>query len=1447
MFERLTAMAVTRWPLVLALTALFCVIGWNRFQSLPIEAFPDVTDPMVEVVGLYPGQAAEEVERRVTVELERVLAGTPGLIDLRSVSVFGLSLVTLTFDEGTDDFRLRALVAERLRDAELPEGAEAIMGPQATPVGQIYRYTLAGPRSLRDLRELQDFVVERRLASVPGVAEVVTFGGFQRQFQVRVDPARLASAGVSLEEVYDALARSNSNAGGGYVGVGSQDLVVRALGAIDSPEELGLAVVRDSDGVPVRIRDVAEVVEGSTPRRGAVGRGLNDEVVEGIVLLRRGENPSVVLEALKERVRLLNEEILPPDVQIVPFYDRQELVDATLATVGTNLAEGALLVLLLVYLFLRTLRAVLIVAVVIPVSMLSAFVGLSAMGLPANLISLGAIDFGILVDGAIIVLEASLHALAHRRKDGPPATDTIRAAATSVARPVGFSMLIIIVALAPVFLLERVEGRIFAPMAWTYAFALLGALVSAVLVVPALEAALMRRFDAPPSPRWLEWMADRYAGGLRRLAAARRASMGLFAAGLVALIGTAAGIGSEFLPELNEGGYYITAVFPSTVSLDETRRQVTVMRKRILESPEVVDVLSHIGRPEEATQAEGPNNAEIFVALAPEKEWRPGLDRVGLEAELRQRLEEIPGVQYNFSQPITDRVFETISGIIGQVVVKVRGSDLERLTEAAEEIRQALAPVEGITDLAMYQAGEIPSLRIELDRAALAQRGLAVEDVQRTVRVALGGEVATELWQDERRFAVALRLPDAVRANPEALGRLMVGDPARGVTLGEVARIETAQGRASIWREDFTRFVAVKFNVRGRDLGSTVAEAQERVKALSLGEGVYVTWGGEFQNQHRAMARLAVTVPLALLAIVGILFWNFGRWRPTLSILLFLPAAVLGGLAGLRVLGENFSVSAAVGCIALLGQMVLAGVMLCSRIDQAREAGSPSSMLEGAREAFRPVLLTTALALLGLVPAATSHAMGSETQRPFAIAIVSGLLIGTPALLMLLPLVYAGRRGSASAADGESRRERTAEEAGASRAVARVVTSAMLALLVFIAPASAGASQPGGFSLEEALALMQEAHPRIAAARAREAAAGAEITAAGLWENPELVADYVHAVREPSYDPIGAVVFGVEQQLELSGLPGARKDAARAEARATSAERAEIERLLALEVERSFVALAAQDRLLTVLDEQVERLARAASIIQARVAEGAASRYEGRRIRAALAEAEAERRDAAADREMLRAELDVAVGPLASKLTGSPRYDVATLPELPALESLLERLPQERLDLAAAQARMQAREAEVEVARRSVFRGVNVRLGGGYGQGPGQVDVGLGLSVPLPVLDRGQGSIDAAAQRVSAARQDVDALLLAAQQRLAGAWRAASQRIAAAREFREQTRSIGASYVEEAEAAWREGRLSVLELVDVFTSAREVHSRELALARDAHLAWLGVRRALISD
>lgn len=1437
MFGLTVRLSVQRWLAVLLAAAAFAAVAFQAFRTLPVEAFPDVTDPSVDVVAAFPGQSAEEVERRVTLELERVLAGTPRMSNLRSVSVFGLALLTLRFEEGALDRENRAQVAERLREATLPPGVEASLGPQATPVGQIYRYTLRGPRSLRDLRSLQDWVLERRLRAVPGVADVVTFGGFERQYEVRIDPVRLANLGVSVADVFRALERTNSNAGGGYVGIGSQEFVVRGLGTMRDPADIRAALVIERGGVPVRIRDVADLVEASVPRRGSVGRGEDPEVVEGIVLLRRGENPSVVLEALRARVAEINRSVLPRDVQIVPFYDRGALIDATLETVGHNLLHGALLVIVVLWLFLRTFRGALIVAAVIPFALLTSFLGLKLLGRSANLISLGAIDFGILVDGAVVVLEAVLHALAleasaealgHR----PDRARTIATAGAAVARPVGFAMMIIIAGLLPIFSLERVEGRIFAPMAFTYVFALLGALLAATTIVPALAAVALPAKIPHGEGWWLEALGRAYVAVLARARRARWVVAGVVVAGALVAAGYARGIGSEFLPELNEGGLYITAIFPSTIALDETRDRVPELRRRMLALPEARDVLSHVGRPEQAAQAEGPNNVEFFVALAPMAEWRPGTTRRDLEEELRRTLREVPGVQYNFSQPITDRVYETISGIIGQVVVKVRGEDLAALAAHAERIRATLGAVPGVTDLSIYQSGDAPQVSIALDRDRLARHGLTVDEAQETIEIALGGKVATSLWEGERRYGIALRLPDSVRADPEALGRLVIGDAARRVTLSEVADVRFTRGRAAIWREGLSRFVAVKFNVRGRDLGSVVAEGRRRVAALPASEGLSVSWGGEFENQRRAMGRLAVVVPLALALILAILYMNFRRWRPTLLIAAMLPLAVVGALAGLRLAGENLSVSGAVGCIALLGQVALGGVLLFGRIDAAVDRRADDPATEGAREALRPVLLTTALAALGLVPAALSHAMGSETQRPFAVAIIAGLAAALPAALVLLPIFYA----------------KPAARTGPSRALAPAAASLLLALLAMTSTAHAQRDDNAQPLAREAdlIAAWLRTGRECEVLRAQIGAARFDVVTAGLLPNPELtIGGSVLASGTP---PDGHVNYSAQLSLPLllSGQIGARREAAEravrvAESSAAVALWSRVTEIHAAAVERAFA-----DARVRQLEGNAGELAELERAVRSRATGGVTSVYDAQRIATALATARAEIATASLARD--RAELTL-VGLLGSPDVTRAPVTLAGLLELATPgddDATVRAALASRPDLEEARRSASSFEALAERNRRDAMPSPTVWLGAGVTHDADSASVLGGVTIPLPVFDRNQGAIGRASSEAQGMRAQAELLASRSRIEVLGAIRLRAAARRALEEFRASGVVATADLRERAQRAWQAGAFTVAELLDAYRAGWDARAQSLALERAVIDAEAELARALAS-
>ncbi len=988
-------------------------VGWFAYQDLTIEAFPDPTDTQVQVITLFPGQPTEEVERRVSIPLERVLNGTPHLFRLRSISLFGLSFITATFDDGVDMQPARQLVLERLRDADLPQGIDPQLGPMATPIGEVYRYTLDGPGAdPMTLRTLQDWVVRPQILRAAGVADVVSYGGLVREIHVEPQPETMASLGVGLDDVFQALSKASSNASGGYVERGAEAFVIRSLGIFTGIDDIKKTRVAYHDGVPVLLSDVAQVVEGYAPRQGVVTRDDNQDAVEGIVLMRRGENPSVVLAGLRDRLKELNTRILPDGIKVNPFYDRTDLVNTTLHTVFHNLAEGAILVTLVLFAFTLSLRASLIVATVIPLSLAASFAYLHMRGMSANLLSMGAIDFGIIVDGAVILVEHLFHRVP---EDGPHDTqslkDSILRAAGEVARPTLFSLLIIIAAYIPIFSMQRVEGRIFSPMANTVVSALIGALLVSFTVVPVLAMTALRRQKPLRESPLLAWSRKAYAPSLA-YAMARPAMLAILALGaLIASFVLLPRLGSEFLPELNEGALYVTFTLPDTTSPTEGRRLTPRIEKLLRRTPEVVSLMSQLGRPEDGTDATLPNNLEIFVKLKPPDRWRPNKRTLNsLVSEMASNLGEIPGLEYNFSQPIRDNVAENISGQFGQIALKIYGDDLDVLQQAAEKAKDAIADVPGVADLGIVKSGESPQVAVKLDRDALARFDLDLADVQDYIETAMGGHVASELWDGEKRFDVTVRLPRVTRQDVPAIRevRLPLKD-GQVIPLSAVADVRMATGRAAITRENGHRYIGVRMNVRNRDMGSFVAEAQKKVDAaLKLPAGYQLTWGGEFENQQRAMARLRVVIPLALLITFFLLFSAFESVWTALLILLNTPFALIGGVLGLAVAGMTLSVSAAVGFIALLGQAVLNGVLVVAAINSRLERGESdyAATMGGASDRLRAILMTALLASLGLLPAAMSHAIGSETQRPIAVVVVGGTITAAALTLIVLPVSY---------------------------------------------------------------------------------------------------------------------------------------------------------------------------------------------------------------------------------------------------------------------------------------------------------------------------------------------------------------------------------------------------------------------------------------------------------
>ena len=1013
MLRQLIELCVRRRLPALAVTAGIALYGVNAYLSLPVEAYPDVSNVQVVVIAQLAGQAPEEIERQVTVPIERVLNGTPGSILMRSESLFGLSLVTVTFDDDADSFRSRAIINERLTEADLPEGVNVKLAPEATPLGEIYQFRVVSDRhTTMDTRAELEWTVSRILLQVPGVADVVTFGGFLKEAHVEVDPSRLLAHNLSLSDVSDAIHKSNRNVGGGFLPHGEQQLAIRGVGYLGKPEDLQAIVLKSEHGTPVTVGDVSRVVLSHTPRLGGVGYNAEGEVAEGFALLRRGENPSVVLDGIHEKVAQLNESILPKGMRIAPFYDRTNLVSETLGTVHHNLLFGALLVIGVVWLFLRSLRCSLIVASIIPLALLTAFIGLTQIHLPANLISMGAVDFGILVDGAVVLVENVLHETQLKRPSSRRGLlHLIVHSAVDVARPTFFAMAIIIAALIPVFTLQRVEGRIFRPLALTYSFALLGALVFALTAIPALCAVVLRPKDGNVhEPKLLVRMREGYHRALLWLLRHRAA----VAAGVVALLVvtgfTASRLGSEFLPELDEGDIVVFVEMPPSISLAEGSTILQDVRQRLLTFPEVLETLSEQGRPEDGTDDEGVNMSETFVHMAPRDTWRRGMTKDRLYEEMRQSLTTIPGVSFNFSGPIKDNVEEAVSGVRGQVVLKIFGTDLDVMKKTLENCVTAMQKIPGIVDLGLYRDATVPQLQIVLNRAALARNGIAVDAAQDLIQTALSGTVATTFWENERPVPVRLMFPASERENEAQIANILVPTPGGShVPLREVAQIERAAGKAAITREANSRVLALKFNVEGRDLGSVVNQAIDVVKHdVQVPEGNYLVWGGEFENQKRALARLAVIVPLSFLVVFVLLYMALGSMASAFSVLVVAPLGMSGGMLGLRLAGIPLSVSAAVGFIALLGQVCLASLLVVSAVDQRRREGDPlnAALANGASRRFRTVLMTALLAILGLMPAAVSSGVGSETQKPFAVVIIGGLVSAVVVTLFVLPLVY---------------------------------------------------------------------------------------------------------------------------------------------------------------------------------------------------------------------------------------------------------------------------------------------------------------------------------------------------------------------------------------------------------------------------------------------------------
>lgn len=1009
--------SLKRKYLILFITFAAVVMGLLSFKDTPVDAFPDVTNTKVTIITQWPGRSAEEIEKFVTIPIEIAMNSVQKKSDIRSTTLFGLSVVTVVFDDHVEDEFARQQVYNMIKDADLPDGVEPDVQPLSGPTGEIYRYTLSSSqRNVRELKSIQDWVIERKLRSVSGVADIVSFGGEVKTFEVSANPNKLAKYGISSIELYQAIANSNVNVGGDVIERNSQAYVVRGIGLINNIREIGDIVVKNINGTPILVRNLAQVHESCQPRLGQVGREKENDVVEGIVVMRKGENPEKVIAALKDKISEIQNEDLPKDVKIKPFYDREDLVNLSINTVFHNVLEGIVLVTLVVFLFMRDWRSTIIVASIIPLALLFAFICLHLNGMSANLLSMGAIDFGIIIDGAVVMVEALFVALSTQaRHMGLAAFNKrsklglIRVTARGKAKSVFFSKLIIITALLPIFSFQKVEGKMFSPLAFTLGFALLGALVFTLTLVPVLSSMMLKKNIAEKRNRFLDWIYKTFDGCF--FACHRNSNKAIGIAVVCMLIGlsTFSFLGSEFLPQMNEGSIYARATLPQSVSLEESVKLANRFRCILSTFPEVSEVMTQTGRPNDGTDATGFYNIELFVKMHPENEWKTGRTKEQLVEDMNKRLSVYPGIDFNFSQPISDNVEEAVSGVKGAIVAKVYGKDLRESERLAGEIYKTMKPIKGIADLGVIKNIGQPELQINIDEDRLARYGVSKDDVQSIVEMAIGGKAASQVYEEERKFNIVVRYEKPFRDNAEAIGKIMVpADGGKMIPISELATIKTITGPLIIYRENHVRYCAVKFSVRDRDMGSAVDESRSKVaKTVKLPAGYKIEWSGDFENQKRATNRLAHVVPLSIFLIFGILYILFGNARDAALVLSNVPFAAVGGVLILIFTGFNFSISAGIGFICLFGICIQNGVIMIMDIKHFIHHRYPlaEAVERGMHSRIRSVLMTAMMATLGLLPAALSHGIGSESQRPLAIVIIGGLIGATMFTLFIFPLI----------------------------------------------------------------------------------------------------------------------------------------------------------------------------------------------------------------------------------------------------------------------------------------------------------------------------------------------------------------------------------------------------------------------------------------------------------
>lgn len=1029
------AFSLKRKYFILFATLVLLIGGIITFRNMPIEAFPDVTNTEVTIITQWPGRSAEEIEKFITIPIEISLNPVQRKTSLRSTSIFGLSFVKLIFEDNVTYEEARIQVNNLLANADIPPGITPSVQPPTGPTGEIYRYSLRSKlRDVRELKTMQDWVIDRQLRSVPGVADVVSFGGETKAYEIQVDPGKLATLGISPLDVYNAVTKSNINIGGDIINKNDQAYVVRGIGLLNDINEIKNIIVQNVNGVPVLIKDVADVKISNLPRLGHVGRTdattdstgkriitNEDDVVEAIVLMRKGANPSEVIAALKERVDKINNQILPVDTKMVPYYNREDLINFATGTVLHNLVEGILLVTLIVSLFMFNWRTTLIVSIVIPLSLLFAFICLRLMNMSANLLSLGAIDFGIIIDGSVVMVEGIFVILDQKSREFGIMRfnkliklGMIKNNGAQLGKAIFFAKLIIIAALVPIFAFQKVEGKLFSPLAYTLGFALLGGLILTLTLVPVLIGMLLRKNvkekHNPIVHAFNKFMMKGFEFSVKNRKVAMISSIMIMIVGLYSF----KFLGTEFLPELDEGSIWLRVQLPYSVSLDKSVEVAKQVREKMIAFPQVKNIVSQTGRPDDGTDVTGFYNNEFDVILYPEKSWKPRISKEKLIDSMNKALSVIPGADLNFSQPISDNIEEAVSGVKGSIVVKIYGDSLNYMETEAEDVAKVLAQVDGIADLGVIRNIGQPELDIDLDQQKMALYGVATADANAVIEMAIGGKAASQLYEGIRKFDIRLRIPEEYRKSAAEIGNLMVPTQSGSkVPVKEIADISTKTGPCLIFRDDNERYSAVKFSVRGRDMGSAIKEAQQKMKHdVKLKNGYSLVWQGDFENEQRATKRLQQVVPISLLLIFLLLFTMFGNFKDSLLVFLNVPFAIVGGIAALFITGTNFSISAGIGFIALFGICILFGVLIITEIKHNMETrkGSHKSLWSairaGVNARVRPVMMTAFMDAIGLFPAAMAAGIGSESSRPLARVIIGGVLCAMFFSIWIFPLFF---------------------------------------------------------------------------------------------------------------------------------------------------------------------------------------------------------------------------------------------------------------------------------------------------------------------------------------------------------------------------------------------------------------------------------------------------------